>query len=452
MERLILAVKKLIPRAVFRALQRPYHFSLALTAALFYFLPSRKLKVIGVTGTDGKSSVVELLHEILRGAGVNVASVSSLRFKTNEKEEPNMLKMTMPGRFFLQRFMKQAVKSGREYVILEVTSEGARQFRHKFIKFDAAVLTNVTPEHIEAHGSFEKYRKAKAKLFASLGKNGVAILNRDEPSWGFFAGHTKAKINFYSENYLVIAGREYPVSNMSYQNEIRFRVNGVDFSSLLFGRFNVSNILAALTTAHSLGIPLQKISEALKNIRGIPGRLEIIQREPFRVVVDYAHTPNALRNVYETLRSASSKFQVLSSKLICVLGAAGGGRDKWKRPELGKIAAEFCGEIIVTNEDPYDENPRSILDDIERGFSQIPNSPDGKAIEDPRQSRDKFQIPKLRKTLDRREAIREALQSTRPGDTVIITGKGAEQWIMGPGGIKIPWDDRGVVREELEKI
>lgn len=441
-ERIFSLIKKNTPQPLFLFFQPGYHYLLAFLAAILFFSPSRRLKVIGVTGTDGKSSVVSLLHEILLQSGHRVASVSSIRFKINDSEELNMRKMTMPGRFFVQRFLRRAVHESAEYVILEVTSEGIRQFRHTFIAFHAAILTNVTPEHIESHGGFEKYRAMKAKLFSALHADGTAILNRDDPLWEFFARQTNAKKDFYSTAALYINGREYPVSDLSYQDRIRFHAGDAHFSSPLFGTFNVSNILAAVVAAHSFGISFPKISEAVKNVRGIPGRLEVIQEIPFRVIVDYAHTPNALRNVYETVRNLQPTTYNLQPRMICVLGAAGGGRDKWKRPGMGKIAAEFCGEIILTNEDPYDENPSQILSEIESGISNFPKwaSPT---------SYNQFQISKVP---DRREAIRKALQSAKPGDTVIITGKGAEQWIMGPGGVKIPWDDRMVAKEELQKM
>lgn len=437
MEGLLLAIKKFIPHRLFLLLQPAYHWLLAFSSALFYFFPSRGLTVIGVTGTDGKSTVVSLIHEIFRNAGYNVASISSLRFKINDAEELNLLTTTMPGRFFVQHFLSCAKKGGMRYVILEVTSEGIKQSRHKFIKFDAAVLTNLTPEHIESHGSFEKYREAKVKLFEALKKNGVAVLNRDDPSWEYFSGVTRAKAIFYSRKGIIVGGRMHPALDLSTRENIALMIDGIHFRSQLVGGFNVSNILAAVAAAYSLGLSFEEIARVLEKIPPVPGRLEVVQEKPFRVVVDYAHTPNALHNVYQTLRSANPKPEILNPKLVCVLGAAGGGRDKWKRPELGKIAREFCSEIILTNEDPYDENPLTILDNIEHGFSQ-PSSLNP-------------QPPNYRKILDRREAIREALRLAKPGDTVIITGKGAEQWIRGPENTKISWDDRLVVREELAK-
>jgi len=216
---------------------------------------------------------------------------------------------------------------------------------------------------------------------------------------------------------------------------IKFSVNDLEFNLNLLGKFNIYNSLAAICVGLSQGVSLEICKKALEKVKGIPGRMEVVIKEPFTVIVDYAHTPEALKKVYETIKSF--KFHV-SSSMICVLGSCGGGRDKWKRPVLGKLAAEYCKEIIITNEDPYDENPLKIIEDIESGFSQIPNS--------------KFQIPKYKKILDRREAIRKALGLAQPNDVVIITGKGSEPWMCVKGGKKIPWDDRQIAKEEFQKL
>ena len=388
-------IKRLIPKPIFGALQPHYHKCLAWLAALLYNFPSRKLKVVGVTGTNGKSTVVHLITAILEEAGEKTASVSSLRFRVNGQERKNTLKMTMPGRFKLQKFLRDAVGAGCEYAVIEVTSEGIKQFRHTGIGFYMAVLTNVTPEHIESHGSFDNYRAAKAELFK---KAKIHILNGEDPSIDYF-------LKIPARDRIVYTKKDLPPG-------IRLK---------LLGDFNLENAVAAYHAAKLLGVDFTAIKSALEKVEGVPGRLEFVQREPFAVVVDYAHTPDALEKIYETLGGNS----------VCVLGSAGGGRDKWKRPEMGKIAGRFCKKIILTNEDPYDENPEEILNDVERGIAQK---------------------NKLQKILDRREAIREAIKSAEPGDTVIITGKGAEPWLMGPNGTKIPWDDREVAREELHKI
>lgn len=432
MENIFQLFKKIIPGNVFSFLQPVYHFLMAFFAVLFYGFPSRSLTVIGVTGTKGKTTVAELVHEVLSETA-KVASLSSIRFRISDKITPNDKKMTMPGRFFVQRFLHQARKAGCKYVVLEVTSEGIKQFRHRFINFDAAVVTSIAPEHIESHGSFEKYLRAKLDLFWRLKKDGLAIINRDDPQAERFTAATAAYKIFYGKDGIT-NNAEHRVLHTNFQGKVNFEIDGRLISSELMGEFNFYNILAAVAVGLSQHIALEKIAAAISRISGIPGRMEFIQREPYAVVVDYAHTPDSLRKVYQTLRNENSKSEIRNQKFICVLGAAGGGRDKWKRPEMGKIAAEFCDEIILTNEDPYDENPRQIIEDIERGIQGLY----------------KIQDTKYKILVDRREAIREALKTAHAGNVVVIIGKGSEPWIIGPNGTKIPWNEKAIVSEELQ--
>lgn len=454
MEKFLFWFKKIIPARLFAFLRPVYHFVLAFWAAFFYGFPSRKLVIIGVTGTKGKTTVVELLHKVLEGEGerVGVASLSSLRFKIGEREIRNDTTMTMPGRMFVQKFLHEAVKNKCKYAVLEVTSEGIKQFRHRFTRFSAAVMTNVAPEHLETHGSFEKYLRAKLDLFWRLSKEGLAIINRDDPQGIRFSASTAAPKIFYDKNGIELNGKILSVREVTIGPEgIEFEINGQTIYSKLLGEFNFCNILAALAFGLGQHIELGKIAQAISQVSVIPGRMEFMQREPFAVVVDYAHTPDSLKNVYTFLRT-SYQLPVNVRKLICVLGAAGGGRDKWKRPELGKIAAEFCDEIILTNEDPYDENPAEILEQISAGFSQIRNSKSPPLQGEARSTKLSGEIRNYKKILDRREAIQEALKSAKSGDTIIITGKGAEPWIMGSGNTRVRWDDREVVKEELKKL
>jgi UDP-N-acetylmuramoyl-L-alanyl-D-glutamate--2,6-diaminopimelate ligase len=392
-----------------------YHFGWAVLGAVLYGFPARNMRVIGVTGTNGKSTTVEMISRILREAGFKTASLSSIRFQINEKEWRNKLKMTMPGRFVIQRFLRQAVDAGCTHAVIEVTSEGILQHRHRFLNFHTAVFTNLSPEHIERHGSFEKYREAKGELFKVAKK--VHVINADDPNAQYFLQFPAKTVITYS-----LADAK-----------------DMDLHLKLLGTFNISNALAATAVAKNLGISSDISKRALERIEGVPGRMELVVKEPFRVVVDYAFTPAALEKVYQTFRE-NSKFEIRNSKLICVLGAAGGGRDKWKRPVLGKLAATYCDRIIVTNEDPYDEDPMAIIEQVAKGAEQIrinQQNPHESAV---------FKI------LDRREAIRKALSFAKPGDTVVITGKGCEDSIAVKGGKKIPWDDREVVREEFRQL
>ncbi|MDO8495516.1 MAG: UDP-N-acetylmuramoyl-L-alanyl-D-glutamate--2,6-diaminopimelate ligase [bacterium] len=397
--------RKVIPAPLFNLFQPLYHWALAWAGAVIYGFPSRSMKVVGVTGTKGKSTTVFLLAKIFEEAGESVAMIGSLGYKIKEKEWANNLKMTMPGRFRIQKFLAQAKRAGCKYVFLEVTSEGIKQKRHLGIKFDAAVLTNIQKEHLESHGSFEKYVKAKEQLFKKTAH--THILNEDEPLVEQFKKIKSNKKIFYGERDWARLGLE----------------------TSLKGAFNHYNLLAAAAVAENYRIPVEKIREAVKKISAVKGRMEYIEAgQAFKVVVDYAHTPDSLAMVYDALKSDLPT----GGRLIAVLGAAGGGRDKWKRPEFGRIAAHYADEIILTNEDPYDEDPAQILNEIKTG---IPSSQSGK----------------LKEILDRREAINTALASAKGHDIIVITGKGSEISMALANGQKISWSDQEVVLEFLKK-
>ncbi len=424
-------IKKISPRFLIGL----YHFLIGFLAGLVYGFPSRKLKVIGITGTNGKSTVVEMITVILEEAGFKTASLSSIRFRLAGKDQPNTLRMTMPGRFFVQKFLRDSVKQKCQYAVVEVTSEGIKQHRHRFINFSAAVFTNLTPEHIESHGSFEKYRRAKGEFFR--GVKGIHVLNLDDENFAYFNQfQAQKKINYSLADKNIAVGPD----------DSEFTVDGLRFKLNLRGEFNVYNALAAIYLAQSQDIGLEICRQALEKIKGLPGRMELVIKEPFKVFVDYAFTPNALTKVYQTIQNTRYKIPASAeamagrqdTKAICVLGSCGGGRDRWKRPVLGGIAAQYCDQIILTNEDPYDENPVQIVEDIKKGISSF-----AKASEDGQNTK---------VIIDRREAINKALASAQPGDVVIITGKGCEPSICLANGRQIPWDDRQVVREEFQKL
>ncbi|OGZ70632.1 MAG: hypothetical protein A2904_01010 [Candidatus Staskawiczbacteria bacterium RIFCSPLOWO2_01_FULL_33_9] len=409
--------KKLIPNFIISI----YHYKLALLSAVLFWFPSKDLTVIGVTGTSGKSTTVDFITRILEESGQKVASISSIRFKIGEKEWKNELKMTMPGRFKIQKFLRQAKKAGCKYVVLEVTSQGILQYRHKFINFKTAVFTNLTPEHIEAHGGFENYRTAKLKLFKAV-KN-THIVNLDDLNSEYFLkinSKTKWGYGFKGLDFKLLDPNLKTIfaDNISeLNNSLKFSVQGTEFNLNLLGKFNVYNALSAICVSLSEGVSLDICKRALEKAKGIAGRMEVVVKEPFTIIVDYAHTPEQLESVYKSLQA---------KPLICVLGSCGGSRDKWKRPVLGKIAKDYCKEVIVTNEDPYNEDPMKIIEDVAKGAN-------GKA----------------QKILDRREAIKMAIKLASPYDTIIITGKGSEPWMCIENNKKIPWDDCQIAREEL---
>lgn len=385
-------IKKFIPGFVLSI----YHFKLALAGAIIFGFPGKdkKMKIIGITGTSGKSTTTDFITRILEEAGHKVASISSIRFKVGGKEWENKYKMTMPGRFVIQKFLRQAANAGCNFVVLEITSEGIRQFRHKFINFDTAVFTNLSPEHIESHGSFEKYRNEKLKLFRIV-KN-IHVINGDDKNAQYF---------------IDIPANKKIIFSIKDKKDYNFSLN-------LLGDFNIMNALAAINVAKVYGIGFEVCKKVLENAKGISGRMEIVSKNPL-VVVDYAHTPEQLESVYKSLKQKS---------LICVLGSCGGGRDKWKRPVLGEIAKKYCTKIFITNEDPYDENPMEIINEVHKTAGQ-----------------------NAEKILDRKKAIKKAVALAGDNSVVIITGKGSEPWMCVANGKKIPWDDRAIARESLRK-
>ncbi len=415
-------LKKIIPTFLFRKGQPIYHYGLSLLGALLHGFPSRKIKVVGITGTKGKTSTSEIVNAILEEAGFKTALAGTLRFKIGESSSRNLYKMTMPGRFKIQKFLSDAVKEKCDWVVMEMTSEGIKQFRHKWIELDALIVTNISPEHIESHGSFENYLEAKLKLAQSISKSSkkrkVIVTNKDDE---------------HSGKFIVAAGKaeSYPFSLLdadpydTNDSGVTLTFRGERITSPLHGIFNIQNILASAVFAESIGISTEVVMSAIKKLSGVAGRVEFItlanKNQNFDVIVDYAHTIDSLTKLYETFPNR---------KKICVLGNTGGGRDKWKRKGMAEVADKYCDEIILTNEDPYDEDPQEILNQMKEGIKNKP-----------------FKI-----ILDRRKAINMALNNAKNGDIVLITGKGTDPYIMGPNGKKTAWDDATVVREELEKI
>jgi UDP-N-acetylmuramoyl-L-alanyl-D-glutamate--2,6-diaminopimelate ligase len=422
MERLLYMIRGLIPRNILQKVLSPYHYLWAFLSALYYRFPSRHLFVIAVTGTKGKSSTVEILNSILEEAGYKTAIMGTIRFKVGSESLPNLYKMTMPGRQFTQQFLREAVKTGCRIAIIEITSEAVLQHRHRFIDLNALVFTNLAPEHIESHGSFEAYGQTKLKLRdaleASPKKEKYMVANVDDV-WG------KEFLNIKNAMHLPYSLKDAdPIATTS--RGVLLTLGGMSIPAPLIGVFNIYNILGATTLAQALGVGLETIKRALEKIEIIPGRAERIDEgQPFSVIVDYAHTPDSLEKLYQAFKDTGS-----GTRRICVLGNTGGGRDTWKRPEMGRIADEYCSGVILTNEDPYDEDPGKIVDAMAVGM--------------------KRHKPLI--IMDRREAIRTALLRAQSGDVVLITGKGTDPYIMGPRGRKEPWSDKEVVRQELRAL
>lgn len=415
------SMKKIVRRMLPSPLLSAYHFSLAMLGALIYRFPSRKLIVIGVTGTDGKSSTAEYINAIFEAADYKTAMSNSIRVKIDKQSVPSTGR-SMPGRFFIQRFFRRALRSGCTVAIVEMTSEGVKQHRHRGIELDALVFTNLSPEHIESHGSFAAYADAKFEIGRALERSDkrprIIVANGDDSQGARYLALRAEKRRAFSL-------REHTPWKADERGGT-FTFEGAEIPVKLGGQFYIQNALAAAEVAHAFGIGTDAIQSGIATITNIPGRMDRIDAgQEFSVVVDYALTPEALEALYNTFGSV---------KKICVFGCAGGGRDKWKRPVLGKLAETYCETVIVTNDVAYDESPEKIADDIAGGMKTKPEI-----------------------ILDRRVAIRRALElaqghANHKDVAVLITGMGIDTEISAPDGKKCPWNEGEVVREELGKI
>lgn len=415
-------LKALVPEPFVQA----YHYVLARLAQLVYGNPSKDLIVIGVTGTNGKTTTAYFIAKALEASGYQTGCTTTAVMKVGKKEWLNKTKMTMPGRFFLQKTLRDMVKADCKYAVIEVSSQGLIQHRHIGINYDLAVFTNLTPEHIEAHGGFENYKRAKRRLFEVVDK---AVLNADSDFIDYYAQTPGLKqIEWYS-----VRARKglFPESMALDGNGSSFTVEGTPVRINQPGEYNVSNALAALAVCKRYGVDLKKAAERLEAIHTVPGRFERVEiGQPWTVIVDYAPEPESFQRLYDALDLVPKK------RVIHVLGSCGGGRDVARRPILGRLAAERADVVIVTNEDPYDDDPQMIIDQVAEG-AVAGGKRDGK---------DLFRV------LDRREAINKAMEMARAGDLVVLTGKGCEPWICLDHGRKVPWDEAAVARESIRSV
>jgi UDP-N-acetylmuramoyl-L-alanyl-D-glutamate--2,6-diaminopimelate ligase len=465
MNKFINTLKKYFPKKLFKAIQPAYHFILSYLAALVYRFPSEKLIVIGITGTAGKTTTTYLISKIIQESGYKVGFTSSALFHDGDKEWLNDTKMTMVGGFFNQKILRRMVNNGCRYAIVETTSEGIKQFRHRFINYDILLFTGLFPEHIESHGSFEKYKEAKGKLFAHLKKcktkyiddtkcvdckagnlkklelnrvKKTIIVNLDnehaeyfldfwaEEKWGF-AGQLDNKTARQLELYPQLKAINYG-NVVASEKGIELMIDDRAVHLQLLGDFNAGNAAAAYTFGKSQEFPAEIIISALSKVGGVSGRMERIDAgQNFTVIVDYAFENKGMEKLYKIID------MLPHNKIIHVFGAAGGGRDKARRPIMGIISGEKADYVILTNEDPFDDEPQQIIDEISVGAREK-----GKKLNE-----NLFEIQ------DRREAIKKAISLAGKGDMVLITGKGSEQAICMANGEMIPWDDRKIAREEL---
>lgn len=382
------------------------HLPEAVIANIKYDFPSRKLKVIGVTGTDGKTTVVNMIYQILKDANFKVSMISTINAVIADRIYETGFHVTSPPAADVQRFLEMAAESGDQFMILEVTSHALSQFRIWGVKFEIGVVTNVTHEHLDYHKTFKDYLKAKARLIKDVK---FAILNRDDPSFDGLSKKVKGKVVSFG---------------LSEEADINAKNFPLDLK--LEGQFNLYNGLAAAAVGQVLDIDKKVIKKSLEKITFIVGRMQKIKNNKgIDVVVDFAHTPNALEQV---LRSLKQKSQ---GRLIAVFGAAS-ERDTLKRPLMGEVSAKFADVTILTDEDPRFEDRQKIVDEIAKGAT-LAGAKEG---------------VNLFKVVDRAKAIKTAIKMARRGDIVGIFGKGHEKSISYKG-VEKPWSDQKVAAQAL---
>lgn len=428
-------------------LKKFVHLFLAWVAYWWYGRPARNLIVVGVTGTKGKTTTCRLIASVLEQSEHKVGLLSTVEFQVGEKRWLNDKKMTMLGRGQIQSMLRDMVKAGCRYAVVETSSEGILQYRHYGLLYDIVVFTNLGTEHSERHGGFENLKRDKGKIFADLMKTKnkvlgeqpvpkVIVANVDDQNADYylqFPADKKYSFSFKSPNAKPsipnIDGKILSSDN----NGLDFEAGNFKFRLNILGEFNVNNALAAIAVGESQNIAKEKIAVGLASVKLVEGRMELVEAgQDFKVIVDYAHEPMSLTELFNSLRHLIDSGR----KIISVVGSDGGGRDKGKRAKMGEIAGRLTDYVVITDVNCYDEDPLEIAEMLAKGAREA-----GK-----KNGVDLFI------EVDRREGIAKAISLANAGDVVVITAKGTEPFIAIYGGAKIPWDDRKVAREILKEL
>lgn len=428
LEKILRKIEKLIPKKLYRLVQPIYHFLLAITGTILYGFPAHKMIMVGVTGTKGKTSTVNFIHSVLSETGQKIGLISTANIKIGEKDLPNKYHMSMPGRFILQKTLKQMRDAGCKYVVLEVTSEGVKQFRHLGLFLDVAVFTNLSPEHLASHeGSFEKYRAAKMRIFKKKLFNSLklVLVNEDDENAKFFLEASSAEnIKFSLEDVSKIEEGDSGIS---------FKYKGSDFKLNTLGKFNIYNALPAIILGERYGLDFTQIQDGLSGLSLIPGRMEEIKEgQDFKVIVDYAHEKLSMNNLLDTAKNLKKDD---NNKIIIVLGGDGGGRDEQRLYDMGKAVGEKADMVIVSNSDPYFDDEMTL----------------SKKIADEAVRAGKVYNENLFILLDRGEAIKKAVELAKKDDIVLLATRGSLN-TMSIKGKKVSSDDRLIAREVLKNL
>lgn len=426
-QQLVSGVRQILPSGALRTVEEVYRRGRVKTVSARYGNPARHLKVIAVTGTNGKTTTINYINEILKEAGHKTAMFSTALIEVDGNSQLNDLNATVGSTARMQRFFRDAKKAKVDYVVLEITSHALDQHKLDGVPILAAIMTNLTQDHLDYHKTMDNYAAAKGKLFAHEPK--FMVLNCDDVWFDFYdkytAGSQKITYGMHDEAEAKIVYTKLYKKGSEATVVIDHQTK-LELATALPGTFNIYNMTAAAATAYLLGVSINDIIEGIANLDGVPGRFErVTEGLGYDVIVDYAHTPDALEKLLQAAKD------VTKNRVILVFGATG-DRDKTKRPIMGEIAARLADRIILTDEESYNEDPQAIRDQVRGGIETAGG--DGKMTE----------------IADRRDAIAKALAVAKKGDTVLITGMGHEQYRI-VNGERLPWNDGDVVREIVNK-
>jgi UDP-N-acetylmuramoyl-L-alanyl-D-glutamate--2,6-diaminopimelate ligase len=403
--------------------------TLALLADRFYEHPSHKMPVVGVTGTNGKTTTAYLLASVFDAAGMKAGLLGTVTYRLGAEERE--ASRTTPEAPDVQRLLHEMLQQGCRAAVMEVSSHALALKRVDGMRFAAGIFTNLTRDHLDFHEDMETYFQAKRRLFELLPDAAPGIVNIDDPRGPAVAETCKRPVTFAITKPADVTPGPLEITLNGLTFDVRTPRGTVKVVSTLVGRPNVYNILAAAATAMAMDVPLGAIAEGVRLLPGVPGRFEVVSSAPdeITVVVDYAHTDDALRNLLETARPLSPK------RLVTVFGC-GGDRDRTKRPLMGVVAARLSDVVVITSDNPRSEDPQRIIDEIKRGI--------------PASSQSAGRSPELHTVVDRREAIELAVELSEPGDVVLIAGKGHEKYQQ-IGDRALPFDDGEVARAALAR-
>ncbi len=432
--------KKATGEGALQIIVRDSRRALALVAGTFYKHPSKRLHLIGVTGTNGKTTSTYLVRSVIEAAGRNAGLIGTIDYRVGDRVYP--APNTTPESLDLQRLLAEMAGVGAEYCVMEVSSHALELGRTIGCTFAEAAFTNLTQDHLDFHRTMESYFRAKLQLFKGLTPDAHAVVNLDDARTADIIAHTRAQVITTG-----MSGR----ADVRPAGVIRHGIGGLAFDvattagpvaveSPLVGRHNVYNILTAVGIGIALGFPNDVIAAGIRNMKAVPGRMEkVMEGQPFGVVVDYAHTEDALVRLLEAVR------EIAPNRVITVFGC-GGDRDRTKRPKMGHAAAKGSDVVIVTSDNPRTEEPLAIIGEIEAGMASV-GARVSAVTGDPQSVKGKTPYVVI---ADRREAIIGAFEMAKPGDVVLLAGKGHEDYQI-IGVKKMPFDDREVAREELRK-